>query len=288
MAVSALEQELEVLPELGTAHESYETEWEGETESEQFFGALANLAKRGLGSLTKSGSPQRRFALWAAKKALTQGLPAIGRLAGAKLGGSANGAAGAALGRQAGSMLSGLLPQNEAETEWEGEAELNPVRKWYPHAMLEHLGHAAAETENEAEAEALAGAMIPLVARAVPSAAPAIIRATPGLVCGIAGVTRALRKGPGTKPLVRVVPSIARGAATAIARQNASGNQVTPQAAVQALASETIRVLGNQRQAAQAFKRSQQLDRQYHKASAGRGPTCGCGGRCQSCGAKTR
>ena len=50
MAVSALEYELEALPELGSAHESQETEWEGESESEQFFGALANLAKKYAGA----------------------------------------------------------------------------------------------------------------------------------------------------------------------------------------------------------------------------------------------
>ncbi len=289
MAVSALEYELEALPELGSAHESQETEWEGESESEQFFGALANLAKKGAGWLTASGSPQRRFALWAARKALSQGLPAASRWAGTKIGGSSNGATGARLGKKAASTLGNLLPQQETEFEWEMESELNPVRKWYPDAMLEHMGHAAAETENETEAEALAGAMVPLAARAVPAAAPAILRAAPALVCGVAGVTRALRQGPGTKPLVRVVPAIVRSAANALAKQTAVGNSVTPQAAVRTLANETMRVLGNRGQAAQAFKRSQQLDRQFHKVAGVRGGKAGCGcSKCHNCGAKAR
>lgn len=289
MAVSTLEHELEalsheVLPELGASSgESYETEWEGEGESEQFFGALKNLASKGAGWITKAGSPQRRFALWAAKKALTQGLPAVGRVAGNKIGGSQNGATGAKLGKQAGSWLSDQLPQQE----WEGEGELNPVRKWYPDAMFEHLGHAAAETENEAEADALAGAMIPLIANLIAQSAPpaatqAITRATPGLACGLAGVTRALRHGPGTKPLVRVVPAIARRAATSIARQAASGAPVSPQAAVRTLATETARMLGNPRQAAQAFRRSQQLDRHYHGVAPTAKKKCGNCAKCRS------
>src|SRR4051795_10479779 len=119
MAASALEYELEALPELGAAHESHEMEWEGESESEQFFGALANLAKREAGWLTTAGSPQRRFALWAARQALNRGLPALGNLVGSRIG--SNGATGTNLGQQAASWLGGLLPQQEFEAEWEGE-----------------------------------------------------------------------------------------------------------------------------------------------------------------------
>jgi hypothetical protein len=54
------EYEFEVLPELGAGHES---ELEGDLESEQFFGALGNLARRGAGALTAPGSPQNRVAL---------------------------------------------------------------------------------------------------------------------------------------------------------------------------------------------------------------------------------
>src|SRR5262249_54543710 len=153
--------------------------------------------------------------LWAARQALNRGLPALGRWAGAQVG--ANGAAGANLGQRAASWLGGLLPQREFESEWEGE--ISPVRKWYPDAMLEHLGHAAAEAHHEEEAEALAGAMIPLAARAVPSAGSVILRATPGLVCGTAGIVRSLHRSPSTRPLIRVVPSIVRRTASVIGQR---------------------------------------------------------------------
>jgi hypothetical protein len=268
----ASEYEAEALPELGAAHE-FEYEYEGALESEQFFGALANLARRGAGWLATPGSPQRRFALAAARQALNRGLPALGRWAA--------GPSGATAGTVGADLLGTLLPQQEYELE--GEFEVNPMRKIYPDAMMEHLGHAAAETHSEAEAEALAGAMIPLAARIVPRAAPALMRATPGLVCGISGVVNGLRRSPSTRPLVRVVPAIVRRTALSVAQQAARGAPVTPQTAVRALARQTLRVLGSPQQSATAFRRSRALDRHFHRM---------CGGMprvsrtCRSCGAR--
>ena len=272
MAVGASEYELEALPELEAGHEGEQHE------SEQFFGALANLARRG-GWLTAAGSPQRRFALWAARQAVNRGLPALGRWAGGQIGGTSNGATGASLGTRAASWLGGLLPQQEYEAEW--EAEISPIRRIYPDAMMEHLGHAAAETHSEAEAEALAGAMVPLAARVVPQAAPALMRAAPGLVCGLAGVVRTLHRNPATRPLMRTVPAIVRRTAARIARQASSGVPVTPRAAVRTLAQQTLRLLGSPRQAAQAFRYSQRLDRRFHRA----GGAAACRPVCPRCGA---
>lgn len=281
MAVALSEYEWETLPELEATHES-------DQESEQFFGALANLARRGVGWLTAPGSPQRRLALSAARQAINRGLPALGRWVGGQIGGSANGAAGASLGTSAGHWLSNLLPQQEFESEfeWESQGEVNPMRKIYPDALMEHLGHAAAETHSEAEAEALVGAMVPLAARVVARAAPAITRATPGLVCGLAGVVRTLRSSPATRPLIRTVPSIVRNMAASLAQQSSRGVAVTPQTAVRTLARQTLRVLGSPQQAAHAFRRSRSLDRQFHRAGAAAVATS-CP-MCRSCGARAR
>jgi hypothetical protein len=256
----------------------------GELESEQFFEALANVARRGVGWLTTPGSPQRRLGLWAARQVINRGLPAVGRCVGSQLGGASNGATGADLGARAASWLSDRLPQQECEGEFECEAqaEISPVRRIYADAMMEHLGHAAAETHSEAEAEALAGAMVPLAARAVPQAAPIIMRASPGLVCGVAGVVSTLRRSPATRPLVRAVPAIVHTTATSLARQASQGARVTPQTAVRTLARQTARVLGSPRNAATAFRRSQRLDRQLHRAGAVGCPTC------RRCGAVAR
>src|SRR4029077_19405461 len=80
-----------------------------------------------------------------------------------------------------GGVISGLLGEGEFEDEFEGEEEYEdelevedggeceaedeamatPRRRVSPDAMMEHLGHAAAEAETEAEAEAFVGALVP-------------------------------------------------------------------------------------------------------------------------------
>jgi len=263
---SESEYELEVLPELSAG---YESELEGDHESEQFFGALANLARRGAGWLSASGSPQRQAALTLARQAINQGLPALGRWGGGPTA----------------SWLRGLLPQQEYE--WEGEFEINPIRKIYPDAMMEHLGHAAAEAQGEAEAESLAGAMIPLAARVIPQAAPAITRAMPGLVSGVSGVVRRLHRDPATRPLVRVVPTIVRRTAANIAQTTSRGVAVTPQEALRVFARQILGVLGSPQTSAHAFRRSRALDQKFHRNEGvgRRGCTCP---TCASCGAKVR
>jgi len=277
------EFELESMGELEGEYE-WESEWEsgfsGESESEQFLDALKALAGRAAGAarsgyqwVSKPDSPQRALALKAAHTAVEKGLPALGTLLGARLGSPG---AGGAIGGVVGDWLGGYIPQKEFEGEF---GEISPVRKIYADALMEHLGHAAAYAETEAEAEALAGALVPLAARSVPAAAGTIIRATPGLVCGVSGVVKTLRANPKTRPLIRTVPGIVRGTAVNIARQAAQGRPVSPQAAVKTLGRETARVLASPQRAMATFKRSNALDRQFHKASGGRCPTCRCGTR---------
>src|SRR5205085_12006682 len=93
----------------------FEHEHEGEHESEQFFGRLAQLAARGLQS-----PALRRIALSTARSAL-------------------------------GSMLREHEHEGEFEGEFEGE-QLNPIKRVYPDAMMEHMAHAAATAESEQEA----------------------------------------------------------------------------------------------------------------------------------------
>jgi hypothetical protein len=252
MAIAVTEYEREALPELEAGQEAG---WSGEIESEQFFEALTKLARQGVGSPTASGSLQKRVALGAARQAVGRGLPAV----------------------------QGQL-KPPCGCRFSSEAEISPIRRIYPDAMMEHLGHAAAETHSEAEAEALAGALVPLAARAVPQAAPAILRAAPGLACGLAGVVRTLHRSKATRPLLRTVPAVVRSTAASIAQQVSRGATVTPQAAVRILARQTARMLGSPRQAAQAFRRSQQLDRQFHRA----GGAVNSGLTCCRCGAPMR
>ncbi|HKY45953.1 MAG TPA: hypothetical protein VJM50_22875 [Pyrinomonadaceae bacterium] len=248
-----------------------EDEWEGEDESEQFFGRLASLARRA------GRSPAlRRIGLSAARSAL-RGLSGVG--------GRIGGATGRQLGAQAANVLGGYLPQSEFEgefedeweTEIEGEVEMfaSPSQVAQTAALMAHLGHAAAEAESEDESEAFLGALIPLAARLVPRVAPAIMRATPHLVRGISNVGRTLLNNPTTRPLIRALPTVARNTAASLARQVASGRQITPQIAVRTLAQQTANVLGNPRRAARAGRQARTLDRRYHRGGAGAGAGAG-------------
>jgi hypothetical protein len=156
------------------------------------------------------------------------------------------------------------------EGELELELEVNPVGPVHPEMLMAHLGHAAAETESEAEAEAFIGALVPLAAQILPRAAPAIMRVAPQLIRGAVGVGRTLRRDPQTRPLVRTLPLIVRRTAADVARDAARGQPVTPQRAVRTLARQTARTLGNPSQRAGAEQRAHRLDRRFHLAACPR------------------
>ena len=163
--------------------------------------------------------------------------------------------------------------ESELEGEWEGEFEdeseamANPLRRVYPDAMMEHLGHAAAEAETEAEAEAFIGALVPLAAGLARSAAPRIARSTPHLVRGLSTVGRTLRRNPSTRPLVRALPTIASRTTRSLARQVAHGHPITPRRAVRTLARQTADVLRSPRTRHRVVHRNRALDRRYHHAT---------------------
>jgi hypothetical protein len=174
------------------------------------------------------------------------------------------------LGQDLGSSLSRQLLSRIPDQEFEGEYEVNPILKVYPAKVtagaMEHLGRAAAEAEDEAHAEALIGALIPMGLQLARSAAPALMRATPQLIKAAANMTRALRADPATAPMVRVVPGLVRGAVQNMARQAAGGAQPTPPAVVRTLAAQAARTLTDPSRCVQAYRRSQALDRGYHQA----------------------
>jgi hypothetical protein len=184
-----------------------------------------------------------------------------------------------------GGVISGLLGEGEFEDEeeyedefefegeWEGEFEdegeamANPLRRVYPDAMMEHLGHAAAEAETEAEAEAFVGALVPLAAGLVKSAAPHVARATPHLVRGLSKVTHSLRGKPATRPLVQAIPTIAARTTRSLARQVAHGRPITPRRAIRTLAGQTAAVLRDPRTRHRVVRHARALDRNYHHAT---------------------
>ena len=160
-------------------------------------------------------------------------------------------------------FLGSILGEAEDESEGEDELEagLNPIRKIYPDAMMEHLGELAAESESEDEAAEhflpligmAASKLLPIVARAVAPAAKralrriakALTRATPKLTKGIGHVAKALHRNPQTRHLLRVVPGIARRTVGTLAHRAARGAKIAPATAVRTLARQARHVLGS-------------------------------------------
>lgn len=263
----------ELEQELGLANElvnEFEYEHEQEAEHEAFFNHLAAMADRG-------GRSQalRRIALAAARSALkaqSRPWPVI---------------------------------EGEGELEWEGElGELgemelehefeyaySPAKMTQLAAMMEHSGHAAAESANEQEA---AEHFLPLIGLAAKFIVPKLVglaakkvgglaakkiggqvlrrvaprlirRVTPQLTRGVANVARTLFRNRTTRPMLKVLPRIARGTITQLGRQIASGKRITPQHAVRALARQTAKTLSNPRTLAQTYRRSRVLDRKFHQ-----------------------
>lgn len=185
----------------------------------------------GQGTTTRA----RRFGLAAARGAL----PAAGAAAGTALGGLLGGV-GAPVGGVAGTALGqGLASQIPQE--------------------MDQFAALAAETEDEAEAEAFLGALVPLAARLLPQAGRAVMRVAPHLIRGLAGTARAIHANPAARQLLRTSGAVVRRTAADIARQAAQGRPVTGRTAVQQLARNTARVMGNPQQVRRAIARAPRL-----------------------------
>lgn len=168
--------------------------------------------------------------------------------------------------------------------EFEGEGELNPVRRWYTDAVFEHLAHAAAEAETEDEAgEAffplipliaakllpLAAKAAPLIAKAMPKVLNVVSRVTPQLTRGVSNIARTMFRQAGGRRLMRTLPTIAQRAVGQIARQVAAGQPITARGAVQALARQAANVLRQPARVRTAVARSGAFDRQLHQTIRG-------------------
>jgi hypothetical protein len=196
-----------------------------------------------------------------------------------------------AIGNVVGNLLGESESESEAEFEAEGEFEgefesefeagINPIRKIYPDAMMEHLGELAAESESEQEAAehflpligmaaskllpVVAKAAMPLAKKALPRIAKAVSRVTPQLTKSVGKIARGLHRNPQTRHLLRAVPSVARRTVGTIAKQAARGRRITPAVAVKTLARQTRHVLGTPRHRAHALRRHHALERRLHR-----------------------
>ncbi|MEY6431835.1 hypothetical protein ABC977_05355 [Thioalkalicoccus limnaeus] len=191
---------------------------------------------RAWGWLTRPGSVQRRVALNAARGAIQGTGTAAGAAIGAGLGGPGGAVAGGILGNTVGGGVSGLLPD-----------------------QMDQFAAFAAEADDEAEAEAFLGALVPMAARLLPQGGRAVMRVAPHLIRGLAGTARAIHANPTARQLLRTSGAVVRRTAADIARQAAQGRPVSGRAAVRQLARNTARVMSNPQQVRRAIARAPRL-----------------------------
>jgi hypothetical protein len=155
-------------------------------------------------------------------------------------------------------------------SEYEMEAEVSPMRKIYPDAMMEHLAHEAAAAESGHRAARVLLPIVPMAAsRLAPRLAPSVARALPTvmprLAHGVSTVTQGLFRRPQTRHLVRTIPTIVNRTVTSLANRASQGLPVTPQTAIRTLTQQTAQMIRNPQQRAIALRRSNVFDRQFHR-----------------------
>ena len=112
--------------------------------------------------------------------------------------------------------------------------------------LMEQIAHEVAHTANEAEAEALAGTLVPIAIRGLRAASPAAVsQVAPALARATGRLVGALRRSPATRPLVQTVPAILRRTNAGLARAASQGVPISGRVAVRRMADETYRVFNN-------------------------------------------
>jgi hypothetical protein len=270
-----------------------EREWEGSGEADSFLQLLGPLAAKALPAIGHALLPAVRQLIPQAAQAIgstvTSLLPTPTGAAGASAPAGAGGPgatqprapAGARSGRQRALRLirelHGMVLRGEAEAEAAENALFGTgsreLESGHPDAgeaaLTEVLAAEAAHTPNEAEAEALLGAALPITIR-IMSGRTQMRRVTPALVRANARMVRGLRRsGPAGQNLLRLVPKIQRNTVATIKQQQRSGRPVSPSMVGPIMAAQATRVLGTPRKCGPALVRNAVV-RQRTVAPAGR------------------
>lgn len=260
-----------------TMSREYECEFASQYESEEFLPFLAPLlakaapmAIKAVGSLLANRGQRRRQREFEFEyedelnseynseyEGEYEGDPFIGNLL-KGLGGAFSG--GGALGLGEGEF--------EYEYEFESEFESSPMSEY--EMVMENLAYRAAHSESEAEAEAFLGALVPMAARLIPSAAKAITAVAPSLVQGVAKMGRALYNSPSTRQLLQTVPEVLKGTVNTLSHQVAQGKPLSQSTAVKALAANTAKVLDNPKKVNNAMKKSHKAQHQMQPKMTGK------------------
>jgi hypothetical protein len=238
----------------------YSNAYSTEDESDRFLGGLLS---RALPLLGRAIAPAARQLIPQGKRAVRNVLqdvlgsarPAQGRLP------ASTQATLNALLRQFGSaMQEAEAETHEVEAQLFGsnefEGELAATEHAHEAALTEVLAAEAAHAEDEAEAEALLGAALPISVRvmgggrAVRYVMPTLIQSNRRLVHSIR------RSNPAGPQLLRVIPAIQRRTVAALRARHRAGQRITPRMVAQIMSTVAARVLSDPRQSGPAIVRN--------------------------------
>jgi hypothetical protein len=189
-------------------------------------------------------------------------------VAGKVIGGAFGGPAGAMIGGKLGSFVGNLEDEDlafdgydgygDGEDESDSEDEMNAEDfmdfEGEDEDVAEYMADIAAKAPNSIDSGAMAGAITITIASKAPLQVKAV---SPTLSSGAARLTKLMKNNPATKPLVKVVPSIAKKTVATLARKAAKGKPVTPAIAKRVMAKHTMRVLSSPRELTKAIAKNE-------------------------------
>jgi hypothetical protein len=196
-------------------------------------------------------------------------------IAGKAIGGAFGGPAGAMLGGKVGSFVSNLEDEElvlegyngygDYEDESDSEDEMNAEDfmefEGEDEDVAEYMADIAAKAPNPIDSGAMAGAITITIASKAPLQVKAV---SPTLSSGAARLTKLMKNNPATKPLVKVVPTIAKKTVATLARKAAKGKPVTPTTAKRVMAKQAMRVLSNPRELTKAIAKNEAKKRKVN------------------------
>lgn len=190
-------------------------------------------------------------------------------LAGKAIGGAFGGPAGAMLGGKLGSFVSNLEDEELAglngydgygdyEDESDSEDEMNAEDfmdfEGEDEDVAEYMADMAVRAPNPTDSGAMAGAITITIASKAPLQVKAV---SPTLSSAAARMTKLMKNNTATKPLVKVVPTIAKKTVATLSKKAAKGKPVTPTTAKRVMAKHAIRVLSNPRELTKAIAKNE-------------------------------
>jgi hypothetical protein len=197
-------------------------------------------------------------------------------IAGQAIGGAFGGPAGAMLGGKVGSFAASLEDEELAgvegydgygdyEDESDSEDEMNAEDFMDFEAededVAEYMCDVAAKAPKPIDSGAIAGA----ITNALASKAPLQVKAvSPTLSSAAARLTKVMKNHPATKPLLKVVPTIAKKTVATLAKKSAAGKPVTPMVAKRVMAKHAVRVLSNPRELTKAIAKHEAKKRKVN------------------------